>query len=83
MDEALEWIDESIYLGKKVLVHCRHGIGRTGTIVSAYLLRKGLSARLVRKKLKLSAPGRKLLPVSSFKKIRPQPVPAYHPRTKP
>ncbi len=52
MDEALEWIDESIYLGKKVLVHCRHGIGRTGTIVSAYLLRKGLSGRLVKKKLK-------------------------------
>lgn len=51
MDDALEWIDESIYLGKKVLVHCRHGIGRTGTIVSAYLLRKGLSARRVRKKL--------------------------------
>ncbi|WP_051617076.1 protein-tyrosine phosphatase family protein [Desulfonatronovibrio hydrogenovorans] len=52
MDDALEWIDESIYLGKKVLVHCRHGIGRTGTIVSAYLLRKGLSAKLVQKKLK-------------------------------
>lgn len=52
MDQALEWIDESIYLGKKVLVHCRHGIGRTGTIVSAYLLRKGLSAKLVQKKLK-------------------------------
>ena len=52
MDDALEWIDESIYLGKKVLVHCRHGIGRTGTIVSAFLLRKGLSAREVRKMLK-------------------------------
>ncbi len=52
MDDALEWMDESIYLGKKVLVHCRHGIGRTGTIVSAYLLRKGLSAKLVQKKLK-------------------------------
>ena len=52
MDEALEWIDESIYLGKKVLVHCRHGIGRTGTIISAYLLRKGLSPKLVQKKLK-------------------------------
>ncbi len=52
MDEALEWMDEAIYLGKKVLVHCRHGIGRTGTIVSAYLLRKGLSAKLIQKKLK-------------------------------
>lgn len=52
MDDALEWMDEAIYLGKKVLVHCRHGIGRTGTIVSAYLLRKGLSAKLIQKKLK-------------------------------
>lgn len=52
MDQALEWMDESIYLGKKVLVHCRHGIGRTGTLISAYLLRKGLSANMVQKQLK-------------------------------
>ncbi|MFW5931987.1 MAG: protein-tyrosine phosphatase family protein [Desulfohalobiaceae bacterium] len=51
MDNALEWLDEAIFLGKKVLVHCRFGIGRTGTLVSAYLLRKGLSPRLTRKKL--------------------------------
>ncbi|WP_291320576.1 dual specificity protein phosphatase family protein [Desulfonatronospira sp.] len=51
MDNALEWMDESIYLGKKVLVHCRHGIGRTGTLTAAYLLRKGLSSRKVNKLL--------------------------------
>ncbi len=42
MEKALEWLDEAIFLGKKVLVHCKHGIGRTGTFVTAYLLRKGL-----------------------------------------
>lgn len=52
MDQALAWIDESIYLGRKVLIHCRHGIGRTGTLVSAYLMRRGLSSRLVSRKLK-------------------------------
>ncbi len=52
MEEALSWLDEAIYLGKKVLVHCRHGIGRTGTFVTAYLLRKGLHPKLAEKKLK-------------------------------
>lgn len=49
LDQALEWLDEAIYLGKKVLVHCRHGIGRTGTVVYSYLLRKGLGPKGSRK----------------------------------
>ncbi len=52
MEKALHWFDESIYLKKKVLVHCRHGIGRTGTFVSAYLLRRGLGLKLTEKALK-------------------------------
>lgn len=52
LEEALAWLDESIYLGKKVYVHCRHGIGRTGTIISAYLLRRGLGSKLVKQKIK-------------------------------
>lgn len=51
MEKALHWFDESIYLKKKVLVHCRHGIGRTGTFVSAYLLRRGLGLKLAEKTL--------------------------------
>ena len=51
LEKALDWLDEAIYLGKKVLVHCRLGIGRTGTFVTAYLLRKGFGLKLAKKKV--------------------------------
>jgi len=54
MEKALAWLDEAIYLGKKVLVHCRHGVGRTGTFVSSYMIRRGLTLKAVSKKLKSS-----------------------------
>ncbi len=52
MEKGLAWLDEAVYLGKKVLVHCRHGIGRTGTFVTAYLLRRGLGMKKAGKKMK-------------------------------
>ena len=52
LERALDWLDEALYLGKKVLVHCRHGIGRTGTFVASYLLRKGLALKLAERRLK-------------------------------
>jgi len=52
MEKGLEWLDEAIYLGKKVLVHCHHGIGRTGTFVTAYLLRRGYGLKKAGKLLK-------------------------------
>jgi Fe-S-cluster containining protein len=52
MEAGLEWLDEAIYLGKKVLVHCHHGIGRTGTFVTAYLLRRGFGLKKAGKMLK-------------------------------
>ncbi len=54
MEKALDWFDEAIYLNKKILVHCKHGIGRTGTFVSAYLLRRGLGLKVAEKTLKPS-----------------------------
>ena len=52
LEKTLEWLDEAIYLGKKVLIHCRHGIGRTGTVLNAYLLRRGLGHKLAGRALK-------------------------------
>jgi protein-tyrosine phosphatase len=52
MEKGLAWLDEAMYLGKKVLVHCHHGIGRTGTFVTAYLLRRGLGMKKAGKKMK-------------------------------
>ena len=37
---------------KKILIHCRHGHGRTGTFVSAYFLRRGLALKITEKELK-------------------------------
>ena len=41
--EALRFIDAMQALSKPVLVHCIAGQGRTGTILHAYYLNKGLS----------------------------------------
>ncbi len=43
MDEALTWLADQINEGKKVLIHCRFGVGRSGTVVAAYLLKRGKS----------------------------------------
>ncbi len=52
MDRVLGWMDEAIYLGKKVLIHCRLGIGRTGTFLRSYLIRRGFGTELTEERLK-------------------------------
>ncbi len=54
METALSWVEEKITEGRKVLVHCRFGVGRTGTFLTGYFLRQGLTMKQTMKKLKQS-----------------------------
>ena len=46
LNRAMAWMDEIIRQNKKILIHCRLGIGRTGTVLYAYLSSRGLKSRL-------------------------------------
>jgi protein-tyrosine phosphatase len=52
MDEAMQWVEERINQGKKILVHCRFGIGRTGTFLHGLLMRQGMTLKQAEKLLK-------------------------------
>jgi protein-tyrosine phosphatase len=39
--QAIDWLASILAKGEKVLVHCRYGIGRTGTMLTAWLLKQG------------------------------------------
>ena len=41
MKSILDMIDASLQAGKKIYLHCWGGIGRTGTTVGCYLVRRG------------------------------------------
>jgi hypothetical protein len=43
MRAVLETLDGALASGHNVYVHCWGGIGRTGTVVGCYLVRRGLS----------------------------------------
>jgi protein-tyrosine phosphatase len=44
MNELLDWIDERLEEGAKVLVHCVGGLGRAGLVGASYLRRRGMTA---------------------------------------
>ncbi|MCG8614569.1 MAG: dual specificity protein phosphatase family protein [Desulfobacterales bacterium] len=52
MEAAMAWVEARIERDKKVLVHCRFGVGRTGTFLMGFLMRQGMSFKAAEKKLK-------------------------------
>jgi atypical dual specificity phosphatase len=57
LDEIIQFIEEQSAQSNPVVVHCAEGIGRTGTILAAYLVRKGMSADDAISKVREKRPG--------------------------
>lgn len=52
LEKALNWVDAQLTADSKVLVHCRFGIGRTGTFLLALLMHRGMDFKSATKLLK-------------------------------
>jgi atypical dual specificity phosphatase len=57
LSEIIEFIDTQNAKSKPVVVHCAEGKGRTGTVLAAYLMSKGLSADTAIERIRTLRPG--------------------------
>jgi atypical dual specificity phosphatase len=57
LQQALSFVDWQRALGRPVVVHCRMGQGRTGTVLAAHLIRDGMEADQAIDHLRRICPG--------------------------
>lgn len=57
LDAAVEFVEAAVNAGGACAVHCGAGLGRTGTVVAAWLVRRGRSAREAIAEVRRARPG--------------------------
>lgn len=57
LDASLRFIEEHLARNEAVVVHCRGGKGRTGTVLAAWLVSRGLGADEAIRRVRELAPG--------------------------
>jgi atypical dual specificity phosphatase len=57
LEEAVQFIDASLKAGGACVVHCGAGLGRTGTVAAAWLVRHGRSADAAIAEVRRRRPG--------------------------
>ena len=57
LERAVEFIDATVAAGDAVAVHCGAGLGRTGTVCAAWLVRHGHAARAAIAEVRRRRPG--------------------------
>jgi atypical dual specificity phosphatase len=57
IDKAVGFIERRIAHGQPVLVHCRQGYGRTGTILACYLVKRGMHPTQAIAEVRRARPG--------------------------
>ncbi len=57
LDEIIRFIEQQNSSSSRVLVHCAEGMGRTGTVLAAYLVAQGFGADEAIKRVREKRPG--------------------------
>jgi atypical dual specificity phosphatase len=57
LEAAVEFMEKTVSSGGACAVHCGAGLGRTGTVIAAWLVRRGLSPREAIAEVRRRRPG--------------------------